>query len=119
MQVNTPYIDPMLGFAKDAQKKSKPILRNGVLMLIYHTLNKSMYDELVFSTHLKNMFVKLDHFPGRDEHKNDLKPPSSHVRLMKKLPGIPSFTGHYITNPNNALLMGNPSNLPYLCPTNR
>ena len=28
--------------------------------------------------------------------------------LWKKLTNIPSFTGHYITNPNNALLMGNP-----------
>ena len=26
-----------------------------------------------------------------------------------------STSGHYITNPNNALLMGNPSNLPYIC----
>ena len=31
-----------------------------------------------WTTHLKNMLVKLDHFPrDRDEHKNNLKPPPS------------------------------------------
>ena len=57
------------------------ILQVHLLPTNYRTFNKKTCDEyylLVEPTHLKNMLVKLDHFPNfRDEHKKQFKPPAN------------------------------------------